>query len=118
MPFVHWKCDFYQVGDAIKNHFIYWARQGRRKGPQLVIIPRLLSERWLIIPNSQKMLVFFTFVTLAFVLSTSEGNTLKDFSNEGRKIKFTAVKKILWLSFMQLEMILSKSHVYTFLRSS
>jgi len=77
MPFVHGKCDFYQVGDAIKNHFYILGAPNRRKGPQLVIIPRLLSERWLIFPNSQKMLVFFTFVTLAFVLSTSEGNTLK-----------------------------------------
>lgn len=93
MPFVHWKCDFYQVGDAIKNHFIYWARQGRRKGPQLVIIPRLLSERWLIIPNSQKMLVFFTFVTLAFVLSTSEGNTLKTFLTKVEKLNLLRWKK-------------------------
>ena len=95
MPFVHWKCDFYQVGDAIKNHFIYWARQGRRKGPQLVIIPRLLSERWLIIPNSQKMLVFFTFVTLAFVLSTSEGNTLNTFLTKVEKLNLLGEKNSL-----------------------
>ena len=93
MPFVHWKCDFYQVGDAIKNHFIYWARQGRRKGPQLVIIPRLLSEGWLIIPNSQKMLVFFAFVSLAFVLSTSEGNTLKTFLTKVEKLNLLRWKK-------------------------
>ena len=31
MPFVHGKCDFYQVGDAIKNHFYILGALGSEK---------------------------------------------------------------------------------------
>ena len=93
MAFVHGlNTTFIKLEMQLKTIFMYWARQGRRQGPQLVIIRRLLSERSLIFPDSLKMLVFFIFVTLPFVFSTSEGNALKTFL---RRSKFTALKKIL-----------------------